>query len=599
MLGRRSPQASIFDGDQIYLDHVGRNTFYAFLARERHRLFRDEDFGGLYCEGWGRPSVPPSTLCVALVLQTYAGCSDQEASERAAYDQRWKVALGAGEMERPFAKSTLQMFRAQLLVHGEEMKLFEASLEAARRATVLRRDGQVRVALDTTRILGRGAVKDTYNLLADGIVRVMRVLARQSGQPLEEWARCKELAHYLGSSLKGEAGINWEDAKARQALLSQLVEDAERVLEMARRVRGGWAPGSEADEELVKASEILGQVLAQDVERKPAGEVEIRQGTSAERVCSVHDPEMRHGRKSKSTRFDGHKLGVGVDVESQVITAVDVMAGSAKDDEDSLELAQQSQQTTGLEVEAALGDCAYGSGPNRERFEEAGIPLLAKVPSKRSGERFAKEQFEIDLERMTCRCPAGQVTSKLRRHGYERDKTGRPTRVRQVFQFDAAACAACPLRQQCYKPDRREGRQVEVTGHEARIQAARAWQRGPEFERFRKERQVVEHRIARLVQLGVRQARYVGRAKTLFQVRLAATVANLTLVADLQGRHKACTSRPAQPTPLQTAFLTPLSALLIRLSPAGWQIKPITIALLRRQPALIPALETAAFRPNL
>lgn len=599
MLGRRSPQASIFDGDQIYLDHVGRNTFYAFLARERHRLFRDEDFGGLYCEGWGRPSVPPSTLCVALVLQTYAGCSDQEASERAAYDQRWKVALGAGEMERPFAKSTLQMFRAQLLVHGEEMKLFEASLEAARRATVLRRDGQVRVALDTTRILGRGAVKDTYNLLADGIVRVMRVLARQSGQPLEEWARCKELAHYLGSSLKGEAGINWEDAKARQALLSQLVEDAERVLEMARRVRGGWAPGSEADEELVKASEILGQVLAQDVERKPAGEVEIRQGTSAERVCSVHDPGMRHGRKSKSTRFDGHKLGVGVDVESQVITAVDVMAGSAKDDEDSLELAQQSQQTTGLEVEAALGDCAYGSGPNRERFEEAGIPLLAKVPSKRSGERFAKEQFEIDLERMTCRCPAGQVTSKLRRHGYERDKTGRPTRVRQVFQFDAAACAACPLRQQCYKPDRREGRQVEVTGHEARIQAARAWQRGPEFERFRKERQVVEHRIARLVQLGVRQARYVGRAKTLFQVRLAATVANLTLVADLQGRHKACTSRPAQPTPLQTAFLTPLSALLIRLSPAGWQIKPITIALLRRQPALIPALETAAFRPNL
>ena len=599
MLGRRSPQVSLFDGDQIYLDHVGRNTFYAFLARERHRLFRDEDFSGLYHERWGRPSVPPSTLCVALVLQTYAGCSDQEASERAAYDQRWKVALGAGEMERPYAKSTLQMFRAQLLVHGKEMQLFEASLEAARRASVLRRDGQVRIALDTTRILGRGAVKDTYNLLADGIVRVMRVLARRSGQPLEEWARSKELAHYLGSSVKGEAGIDWEDTKARQALLGQLVEDAERVLELARRVRGGCAPGSEADEELVKASEVLGQVLAQDVERKPEGEVGIRQGTSAERVCSVNDPEMRHGRKSKTTRFDGHKLGVGVDVESQVITAVDVMAGSAKDDEDSLELAQQSQQTTGLEVEAALGDCAYGSGPNRERFEKAGIPLLAKVPSKRSGKRFAKEEFEIDLERMTCRCPAGQVTSKLRRHGYERDKTGRRTRVRQAFQFDAAVCAACPLRQQCYKPGRREGRQVEVTGHEARIQAARAWQRGPEFERFRKERQVVEHRIARLVQLGVRQARYVGRAKTLFQVRLAATVANLTLVADLHGRRMARTSPQAWPARLRTALLTPLSALLTRLSPPGWPSKPITIALLRRQPALIPAHESAAFRPRL
>jgi hypothetical protein len=598
VLGRRSPQASLFDGDQIYLDHVGRNTFYAFLARERHRLFRDEDFGGLYHERWGRPSVPPSTLCVALVLQTYAGCSDQEASERAAYDQRWKVALGAGEMERPFAKSTLQMFRAQLLVHGKEKELFEGSLEAARRASALRRDGQVRIALDTTRILGRGAVKDTYNLLADGIVRVMRVLARQSRQPLEEWARSKDLAHYLGSSMKGEAGIDWDDGGARQALLSQLVEDAERLLELARRMRGGCAPGSEADEQLVQASEVLGQVLAQDVERKPEGEVEIRQGTSAERLCSVHDPEMRHGRKSKTTRFDGHKLGVAVDVESQLITAVDVMAGSAKDDEDSLELAQQSQQATGLGVEAALGDCAYGSGPNRERFEKAGIPLLAKVARRPNQAGFGKEEFEIDLERMTCRCPAGQVTSKVRRHGYERDKSGRPTRAREAFQFEAAICAACPLRQHCYSPRTRKGRQVEVTGHEARIQAARAWQRGPEFERFRKERQVVEHRIARLVQLGVRQARYLGRARTLFQVRMAATVANLTLVADLQGRCTTLTSGQARPVRLPTALLTPFTVLLTRLSPAGWRSKPITIALLRRQPAFVLALESAAFRPN-
>ena len=41
---------------------------------------------------------------------------------------------------------------------------------------------------------------------------------------------------------------------------------------------------------------------------------------------------------------------------------------------------------------------------------------------------------------------------------------------------------------------------------------------------------IEEHRIARLAQLGIRQARYVGRTKTLFQVCLAATVANLTLL---------------------------------------------------------------------
>ena len=35
----------------------------------------------------------------------------------------------------------------------------------------------IRVALDTTNILGRGAVKDTCNLLADGIVKLLRTLA--------------------------------------------------------------------------------------------------------------------------------------------------------------------------------------------------------------------------------------------------------------------------------------------------------------------------------------------------------------------------------------------------------------------------------------
>jgi Transposase DDE domain len=67
--------------------------------------------------------------------------------------------------------------------------------------------------------------------------------------------------------------------------------------------------------------------------------------------------------------------------------------------------------------------------------------------------------------------------------------------------------------------------------HEALLQQAREVQRSPAFAEARRRRQVVEHRIARLVQLGIRQARYFGRTKTLFQVCLAAAVANLTLLA--------------------------------------------------------------------
>lgn len=521
----------------MYLDHVGRKTFYAFLARERHKLFRDEDFASLYHERWGRPSVPPSSLCVALVLQAYeGGCSDREASDRAAYDQRWKVALGCAELERPFVRSTLQLFRAQLLTHEREAALFEASLEAARREGRLRTDGQIRVALDTTWILGRGAVKDTYNLLSDGIVKVMRVLAKRSGQPLEKWAQGKDLAHHLDGSLKGEADIDWDDAEARGALLGQLVEDAERVLELARRARANCASGSQAEERLIQASQVLGQVLAQDVERNAEGGTEIGKGTSAERVCSVHDPEMRHGRKNKSTRFDGHKLAVATAVDGQIITAIDVMAGSAKDDQSSLELTRQSETNTGRRVEAALGDCAYGTGPNRERFAEAGIPLLAKVPRQSNGEFFSKEQFEIDLETMTCRCPAGQATSKVVSDGGGK----------RAFRFERAVCAACPLRASCFKQSA-EARRIRLHPQEALFQAARAWRRSPDFALFRQQRQAVEHRLARLVQLGIRQARYVGRAKVRFQALMVATVANLTLIAGPDGHRSQ--SGASSPTP--------------------------------------------------
>jgi hypothetical protein len=72
---------------------------------------------------------------------------------------------------------------------------------------------------------------------------------------------------------------------------------------------------------------------------------------------------------------------------------------------------------------------------------------------------------------------------------------------------------------------------VQVHPQEALLQQARTFQRSPAFAEFRRKRQVVEHRLARLVQLGIRQARYIGRTKTLFQLCLAAAVANLTLIA--------------------------------------------------------------------
>ena len=330
MLGERSDQRGLWEADRLYLDHVGRESFYGLLASMRGRLFRDADFAEFYCPDNGRDSVPPSLLATALLLQSHDKVSDAEAKARADFDLRWKVALGIEAEDRPFAKSTLQVFRAQL------------------------------------------------------------------------------------------------------------------------------------------------------------------------------------------------------------ITAVEVLPGNAPDNLGALELVEASEANTGVPVAEAMGDAAYGDGDTRQTFADAGRTLIARVPGRPNRTHFPKEDFHIDLEAGTCTCPAGNVTRTMAPAGRRTGQTGRTYRL-QAFRFDAAVCGVCPLRSQCVAAKPGTGRTVQLHPQEALLQQARALQQSEAFAEYRQRRVVVEHRLARLVQLGIRQSRYFGRAKTRFQLYLAATVANLTLVAAKAG----------------------------------------------------------------
>ena len=149
MLGKRSAQLGLLEADKLYIDHVGRGSFYGFPALKRGQLFRDEDFAGLYCPDNGRDSVPPSLLGTALLLQTYDRVSDEEARQRAKFDIRWKVALGIEIDSNPFAKSTLQLFRARLLIHRQIGEIFKRSLSFAREEGYLK-GRRMKAALDTS-----------------------------------------------------------------------------------------------------------------------------------------------------------------------------------------------------------------------------------------------------------------------------------------------------------------------------------------------------------------------------------------------------------------------------------------------------------------
>jgi len=128
MMGRRSGQGELWGAAQLCGELVARDSFYGFLAQQGWELFHDENFAGFYCPDNGRRSVPPSLLALALLLQTYDGVPDAEATQRATFDLRWKAALGLGVEERPLVKRTLQWFRAQLVIHEQAQALFRRSL---------------------------------------------------------------------------------------------------------------------------------------------------------------------------------------------------------------------------------------------------------------------------------------------------------------------------------------------------------------------------------------------------------------------------------------------------------------------------------------
>ena len=139
----------------------------------------------------------------------------------------------------------------------------------------------------------------------------------------------------------------------------------------------------------------MSEVVLQDVEATEEGPA-IRQGVAPDRVVSHSDPEMRHGRKSASRRFDGHKLDVIIDEASEIVLGVDVRAGNAGDGEGAAPLLSQVTGTEGIEVATLLADMACSDGDVREAVEAQGTELVAKLPVTNSG-RFPKTEFHIDL----------------------------------------------------------------------------------------------------------------------------------------------------------------------------------------------------------
>ncbi len=528
MLGHHDSQGDFFRPDHTYRDHVGETTFYGLLARYGADWFPDEDFVALYREDFGRPSVPPSQLAVALLLQAHDSVSDEEAIARSAFDLRWKVALGLELDEKLCAKSTLQRFRAQLILQEATGQIFERGVEACRAAGLLKR-AKLSAAIDSTPILGRGAARDTYNLVSDGIRHLVYEACALKGWARGETMETEGLGRHAASSFKGSFEVDWSDAAEKRAVVGQLVADARVALRLATRALRGYTKEAAETQSLREAQQLLADLLSQDIDEEPedGGGPTIRRGTTKDRIVSPTDPEMRHGHKSHSKGFEGYKAAIVVDVHSGVILTTDVRAGNVHDREGTADLVAEAAERSGQELAEVLGDTAHGDLETRESIEALGAEVIAKAPPGTRKGMFDRRDFQVDSKRGTARCPAEKRS--ICRDAVRGDDPG------WTYVFSRSDCSPCPLRAQCTKSPTR-ARHLQITEKTETLWRLRTHQKTKRFRRRYRKRVVVEHRIGRMIQLGARQARYFGKTKTGFQIALIATVANLMLVAAASGR---------------------------------------------------------------
>lgn len=504
MLGRRNPQRSLFEA-QCWPHLVPADSFYARMGAVNDELFRDEDLAEMYCENNGRPSLPPSFMSGATLLQYYDDVSDEEAVERLRYDLRWKVALNLPLDFVPPHPSSFSVFRSRLLEHGQERYAFNRLIQVGRKAGFL--PDKITMLIDTTPQRGAGAVQDTYTLIRKGIRKVLKAAGYTLAQKRRGLAA--NLAAYLGSDRK--ADIDWADPAARAAQLKTLVQDAEDVLDLAVEHAD--------DDEVRSAGWLLAKILGDDVTSDEQGDSQLRQGVAEDRIVSLTDPEMRHGHKSRARLFEGRKLQVAADQASELLLAVEPIPANAGDGRDLVKTVQTVEQEHGVTVGRAIGDGAYGTGDNRAACAKQQIDLVSPLPVP-SDPEVDKTAFRIDLEARQATCPRGQVASNPRQ---ARDPQGRAV---LLFTFERSICETCPLFARCVH-SKTKGRYLRTHYHEALLQAARQRQCTAEFRQTYLLRVAVERKIASLVQRGLREARYIGTAKGRLQAQWTGAAVNL------------------------------------------------------------------------
>jgi transposase len=486
-------------------------------------IYTDELFADLYPQR-GQPAEAPWRLALVTVFQFQEGLSDRQAAEAVRGRIDWKYALSLELTDAGFDASVLSEFRSRLVAHQASERLLGEMLEQFKARGLITARGKQRT--DSTHVLGAVRLLNRLELVSETLRAALEDIATVTPEWLQSWVPPEWIERYgrrieEGRLPKGEA--------ARREYAEQVGADGARLLACVQQAD---APAVVREVATVKE---LGIVWQQQYEQQQ-GTVRLRNKDdlppNAERHDSPYDPEVRYSSK-RDLHWIGYKVHLTETCEDEqvhVITHVETTYAPVAD------VAMLPA------IDEAL--CAKGIPPG-EHYVDAGYLevelLLAEQQTKgialvgpvrpdpgwqaQQHTGYDTSQFVFDWQAKQATCPQGKTSVTWTERTEQRSG-----RAIVAVQFATKACRECPVRAQCTHAEKMP-RQVTVrpqVEHEA-LQQARHFQQTEAFRQEYARRAGVEGTISQGVRaFGLRQARYLGLAKTHLQELGTATAINLT-----------------------------------------------------------------------
>lgn len=504
MLGRKDMNLS-FD-DQWLANKIPEDSYWHRIRVWTDENLNEKDFEHLFSQ-YGRPSVSPLITFPAILIQLEKGYSDRELEGESRFDDRVKYALGTGRNFEGIDAVTLHDHRKRFFESEVGIQIFLKTLGSAKEAGLFSEEN-IHV-VDSFMVLGRAAKQDTYTLIYQSIKMALTIADYYELEIREILTR----DDYEDDCNKPR--INWEDEDEKQELLTELVQDALKLVAFLREQKP-------FTEELKCICNLLERVATQDVNIDDDGDVKLFHGTCKDRVISVNDPEMRHGRQSRSKKNDGYKTEILTGgPQADIVIGMATEAANVPDGTHLDELIDFANDA-GIKTDEILGDSKYTNWEVIESREKEGINICTKTstPINRHA-TFTKDDFKIDLEVGQVACPGGKSASFA------------PSRIKDerkhtIVKFKAEDCNSCPLKEKCTTSE--NGRSVTVHAYEDRLQEQREYQKTEEYHEKYSRRANGERTIAHLTRHGARLGRFFGKCKTQFQQRMVAINHNIKMV---------------------------------------------------------------------